>query len=196
MAKVKGNGQAEILTSSDYQKIYNNSTNSTYQLILSILRYTGERIGATLKLEVMNVYDNSYRSMPRSIILFPAATRKKTPDGKAKTREVPVSRNLAAELQKYNPPHYGLLFPSPKNPDKPLSVRAFDDWLRNTCNKAGLGRRGISTHSPRRTFITELSEKGVPIRTIQSLTGHSNLSTLQRYVEISEDSRRSAVELL
>ncbi len=196
MAKVKGFGQAEILSPLDYQKLYQNSNNPTYELILSILRYTGERIGATLKLEVMNIYDNPCKSLPRETLIFPSSTRKKSPDGKAITREVPVSRNLAAELQKYDPPHGGFLFPSPVNSSRPLSVRAFDDWLRRTFNKAGLGRRGISSHSPRRTFITSLSEKGVPIRTIQSLTGHQNLATLQRYVEVSEESRKSAVELL
>jgi integrase/recombinase XerD len=196
MAKQNRCGQADILTSVDYQKIYKAANNSTYELILSILRYTGERASAVLNLDVMNVYDNPYKSIPRDTIIFPASTRKRSPDGTAKTREVPSSRNLKAELQKFTPPKHGFLFPSPTNPDKPLSLRTFDAWLRSTCNKAGLGRRGISSHSPRRTFITELSEKGVPIRTIQSLTGHSSLNTLQRYVDVSEDSKRGAVELL
>ncbi len=196
MAKQNRSGQAEILTSQDYQKIYKASNNPSNELILSILRYTGERAGAVLKLDVMNIYDNPYRSIPRDTLIFPAATRKRSPDGQAKTREVPISRNLKAELQKFTPPKHGLLFPSPTNPERSITLRAFDDWLRRTCIRAGLGRRGISSHSPRRTFITELSEKGVPIKTIQSLTGHSSLNTLQRYVEVSEDSKRGAVELL
>lgn len=196
MAKQNGFGQSAILTSIDYQKLFDRANNPTYELIMSILRYTGERAGAVLKLDVMNVYDNPYKSIPRETIIFPASTRKRSPDGVAKTREVPVSRNLAAELQKYTPPKNGFLFPSPKNPDRPLTLRSFDDWLRRCCVRAGLGRRGISSHSPRRTFITELSEKGVPIKTIQALTGHSSLNTLQRYVEVSEDSKRGAVELL
>ncbi|MEB3277956.1 MAG: site-specific integrase [Lyngbya sp.] len=196
MAKQNRFGQAAILTSIDYQKIFNASDNSKCELVLNILRYTGERAGAVLKLDVMNIYDNPYKSIPRDTIIFPAATRKRSPDGKAKTREVPISRNLKAELQKFTPPKYGFLFPSPTNPDQPITLRAFNDWLRRTCIRAGLSRRGISSHSPRRTFITELSEKGVPIRIIQSLTGHSSLNTLQRYIEVSEESKRGAIELL
>jgi integrase/recombinase XerD len=196
MAKVKRCGQADILSSIDYQKLYKVANNSTCELIMSILRYTGERAGAVLQLDVMNVYENPYRSIPRKTIIFPASIRKRSPNGESHTREVPISRNLGAELAGYPPPRQGFLFPSPKNPERPLTLRSFDEWLRRCCTRAGLERRGISTHSFRRTFITELSEKGVPIRTIQSLTGHSSLNTLQRYVDVSEDSKRGAVELL
>lgn len=59
-----GFAMAAILSNLDYQKIYNASNNSTHELIFSILRYTGERIGAVLKLDVMNVYANPFKSVP------------------------------------------------------------------------------------------------------------------------------------
>jgi integrase/recombinase XerD len=196
MAKQNGFGQAAILSNLDYQKIYDASNNSTHELIFSILRYTGERIGAVLKLDVMNVYANPFKSIPRTEIIFPKRTRKQSPDGNTITREVPICSNLAVDLERYQPPLNGWLFPSPRNAEKHITHTAFDAWLRSSCEKAGVGRKGISTHSPRRTFITRLAEQGVPTRTIQHISGHKSLASLQRYIEVSPDAVKAAVELL
>lgn len=51
-----------------------------------------------------------------------------------------------------------------------------------------------SSHSGRRTFITNLSEKGVSVRVIQELARHSSMVTTQRYIDVSVDKLRSAVE--
>jgi len=51
-----------------------------------------------------------------------------------------------------------------------------------------------SSHSGRRTFITALSEKGVSVRVIQALARHSSLATTQRYIDVSADKLRLAVE--
>ncbi len=51
-----------------------------------------------------------------------------------------------------------------------------------------------SSHSGRRTFITNLSEKGVSVRVIQELARHSSMVTTQRYIDVSVDKLRCAVE--
>ena len=51
-----------------------------------------------------------------------------------------------------------------------------------------------SSHSGRRTFITTLSENNVSVRVIQALARHSSLATTQRYIDVSADKLRSAVE--
>ena len=50
------------------------------------------------------------------------------------------------------------------------------------------------SHSGRRTFITTLSERGVSVRVIQALARHSSLATTQRYIDVSADKLRLAVE--
>ena len=51
-----------------------------------------------------------------------------------------------------------------------------------------LGFIGCFSHSGRRTFITNLSKKisfiGGSLRDVQSLVGHKNLQTTQRYTEV------------
>ena len=51
-----------------------------------------------------------------------------------------------------------------------------------------------SSHSGRRTFITTLSERGVSVRIIQALARHSSLQTTARYIDVSTDKLRAAVE--
>ena len=53
-----------------------------------------------------------------------------------------------------------------------------------------------SSHSGRRTFITNLSEKGVSVRVIQELARHSSLVTTQRYIDVSVDKLKAATNLV
>ena len=53
-----------------------------------------------------------------------------------------------------------------------------------------------SSHSGRRSFITNLSEKGVSVRVIQELARHSSMVTTQRYIDVSVDKLKSAADLV
>jgi len=53
-----------------------------------------------------------------------------------------------------------------------------------------------SSHSGRRKFITDLSDKGVSVRVIQELARHRDLATTQRYIDVSVDKLRNAVNLV
>ena len=59
---------------------------------------------------------------------------------------------------------------------------------------------GASSHSGRRTFITNAARKislvGGSVRDIQALARHRNLQTTQRYVEQNSEAQRKVVELL
>jgi integrase/recombinase XerD len=58
------------------------------------------------------------------------------------------------------------------------------------------GIAGASSHSGRRGFITSLANKAVGVKVIMELAGHRQLSTTQRYIEVTPDQKRNAVELL
>ena len=60
----------------------------------------------------------------------------------------------------------------------------------------GAGMDGATSHSGRRTFITNLAERGVSARLLMTLAGHQNLSTTQRYIDIKPTMLRAAVELV
>lgn len=73
-------------------------------------------------------------------------------------------------------------------------VNAFRGWYHD------LGLVGCSSHSGRRTFITNAAKKistvGGSLRDVQQLAGHSSLQTTQRYIEGDQNARKRVVELV
>ena len=73
-------------------------------------------------------------------------------------------------------------------------VNLFAHWYRK------LGFKGCSSHSGRRTFITNAARKislvGGSLRDVQVLAGHAALSTTQRYIDADVDAQRKVVELI
>jgi integrase/recombinase XerD len=64
----------------------------------------------------------------------------------------------------------------------------------NIYNECGI--KGASSHSGRRTFITNLASKSVSVRVLAVLAGHSAISTTQRYIDVNDQQLRNAVELV
>src|SRR5580704_5819241 len=73
-------------------------------------------------------------------------------------------------------------------------VNMFHRWYRH------LGFVGCSSHSGRRTFITNAARKistvGGSLRDVQQLAGHSNLRTTQRYIDENPDAQVRVVGLI
>ena len=73
-------------------------------------------------------------------------------------------------------------------------INMFQKWYQT------LGLIGCSSHSGRRTFITETSKKislvGGSLRDIQMMAGHSSLQTTQRYIDGDSESQRKVVDLI
>jgi integrase len=59
-----------------------------------------------------------------------------------------------------------------------------------------MGIVGASTHSCRRTALTMMHREGVILRVLQEISGHKDLGVLQRYLEVSEEQTRAAVNVL
>lgn len=192
--KINRNGQAAILSQSDYSKIRKQIKSQKYKILLDLAWYTGERWGALVKLRVEDVYAENLT--PREYINFRARTRKASPDGKRKTRQVPLHPVLKESLPGYKPDaNSQWLFPN-RSGEKAISLRWADMILRAAVEKAGLSAKGISTHSTRRSFITNLAKRGVGIATIKKVTGHTDLKTLSRYIEVSDEDVKNAISTL
>jgi len=71
MAKNNRFGQAEILSDSDYARIFKQISNHSHRLLLSIARFTGERWGAIVQLRVRDCYDESTHRTPPNWDNFP-----------------------------------------------------------------------------------------------------------------------------
>ena len=55
---------------------------------------------------------------------------------------------------------------------------------------------GCSSHSGRRSFLTNLSAKSVPLKVLMELAGHRQAQTTMRYINVTSDMKRAAVELI
>lgn len=117
-----------------------------------------------------------------------------------KDRYTVLSPRLLEELRAYwraFQPN-GWLFPSPADPERPVSAELVSRVFRNAVRRAGLpGRGGI--HSLRHSFATHLLEAGVDLLTIQRLMGHSQLSTTAIYLHVRQarlDKVSSALDLI
>lgn len=73
-------------------------------------------------------------------------------------------------------------------------VNMFQGWYRD------LGFVGASSHSGRRTFITNAAKKvvqaGGSLRDVQELAGHSSLTMTQRYIEGDTDAKKRLVQMI
>jgi integrase/recombinase XerD len=58
------------------------------------------------------------------------------------------------------------------------------------------GIEGASSHSGRRSLLTSLASKGVGVRVLQEIAGHSSISVTQRYIDVNDHQMRAAVEMV
>lgn len=73
-------------------------------------------------------------------------------------------------------------------------VNMFASWFED------MGLNGCSSHSGRRTFITNAAKKissvGGSLRDVQMLAGHSSLAVTQRYIEGDGEARMKVVDII
>lgn len=86
------------------------------------------------------------------------------------------------------------LFPTQKSPQRGFTPNTAAQHLATVYKRAGID--GASSHSGRRTYITRLASKGVGVRVLASLAGHKSISTTQRYIDVNDEMKRAAVELI
>ena len=60
----------------------------------------------------------------------------------------------------------------------------------------GAGLEGASSHSGRRTFLTNLANKGTAIHILKTLAGHRSISTTAAYLYSIPSQLKAAVELV
>lgn len=160
-------------------------------MLLSMF-YAGLRVGECAALRYADVLDASGKV--RDEIRLDAEQTK----GK-EGRVVFVSDKLRKELQQYikSVPYSSItdkLFYTQKKVGEGFTANTLCQFFHYLFKNCGI--EGASSHSPRRTFITNLADKGVGVRVLQSLAGHKNISTTQAYIDVNDAMKRKAVELI
>ena len=185
--KFNGFGRAKVLSPSEIDKLFAwGLTNSRERAIFGICLHTACRISEALA------------TTTRDLNMGYITLKKTVTKGKKRTRMIPITDPLQALLDpfllEYKPKSF--LFPSAphsKN-SKHLTRAAADLILKAACQRVGLV--GVSTHSFRRTALTQMHNAGIPLRVIQEISGHSSLETLQRYLEVTDQQVIDAVKAI
>jgi integrase/recombinase XerD len=154
--------------------------------------WAGLRVGELAQLRFGDVFDAN--RLPRAEVrLDPAITKGR------QARTVFVAHKLRDELRRYAEAHptgdpRHALFPTQKHPQRGFTPNTCAQHFLTLYRRAGIAH--ASSHSGRRTFITQLASKGVPVRVLASLAGHRSIATTQRYIDVNDEMKRSAVELI
>ena len=113
-----------------------------------------------------------------------------------KARRVFISTRLRRELELYLkfPPIRSTcpaLFQSQKG--GPFSANTMCQLFLDIYKECGI--KGASSHTGRRTLITNLASRGVSVRVLAEIAGHASISTTQRYIDVNDEQMRAAVEM-
>ena len=189
MAQAKTLTKQELKRVLDYNSACERHSERNRAMIL-LTFYCGMRIGSVVSLRIANVI-NEQSEVLDEIKLTSAQTK----GNKARTVHVPL--RMQKELKKYieglkSHAHADFLFRTQKS--KQFSSNTATQLLQRIYERSGI--TGATSHSGRRTFITELANKGVSVRVLAALAGHSSIATTQRYIDINDDMLKKAVELI
>ena len=153
---------------------------------------TGMRVSEVANLRFKDVVDGE-GAVKREIRLSAEDTKTK------EARIVFVNDKLHKELTRYVNLYKPLnanvkFFYSQKRASDGYSPNTLAQFFHYLFNRAGIA--GASSHSGRRSFITNLANKGVGVRVIMGLSGHRALSSVQCYIDCNDDMKRKAINLL
>lgn len=149
----------------------------TLYVLASVMMNTGLRRGEADALVRGDLdFDHRLITVSKS---FDYITRKvKSPKGR-KSRFIPMNQIVYQDLLPLkDQPAETKVFNFPM-----LMERLCGKQFKPSCLKAGVKEIGI--HDLRHTFASHLAIKGVPVSVIQSLMGHTNVTTTQRYMHLS-----------
>lgn len=192
--KINGFGQAEILQPEEISLLFRDGfVKERDRALFGVCLYTGARIYEACTLLKGDAI--SPRGVRSKLIIRHYNTK-----GGRDTREIQIHPVLKGYLEVYTPTikakdKNSHLFPG-RHGLNHIHQASADRILREALQRVGLEEGGYSTHSFRRTCLTAMSDAGIPLRHIQSISGHRTLAALERYLGVTDQHKESAITAL
>lgn len=186
--KINRYGQSKILTPQEIDLLFNQGlTNERDRTLFAVCLFSACRIAEACTLLTEDVYNRA--GEVRSVLIV----RKNNTKGKLATRNIPMLEDLRIILKAYRK-QAGRIYLFPGRYCGYLQPDTAARFLREACARIGI--EGVSTHSFRRTALTQMSNAGIPLRIIQEISGHRDLEQLQRYLEVHPNQVTGAIASL
>jgi integrase/recombinase XerD len=197
--------QAKVLSDKDIRKVLlyiasrKHATRNRAMFVL--LNSTGMRVGELSALRLSSVLTPTGEIVDEIRL---SADQTKGSRG----RTVVLSQKAQEEIKNYLQTRFKLkdllavtltdtsraLFTTQKNPNRGFSASTLTQHFHYIYKGAGI--TGASSHSSRRSFITNLANMGVSVRVLMELAGHRSMAVTQRYIDVNPSMMRKAIELL
>jgi integrase len=176
----------EFLTPEEADRLLDETDGILHETVLVALR-TGLRQGEILGLQWEAIdWENRILTVRHSLFDHTLTAPKSN-----RERHVPLSGDLYQVLRARRK-STGYVFTN--RDQRPIRKSAHYRSLKRAQRKAGL--RSFGWHALRHTFATHLVAKGVQLRTVQELLGHTTITMTTRYAHVGASSLRAAVDLL
>ena len=197
--------QAKVLSEKEIRKVVKvieSKRHSTRNRCMFLLTHgSGMRVGEVASLRICDVLQSD-GSIKSEVYLSAQQTKG------SKGRTVYLSDKMRDEISLYLRTRFKLndllavtltdttraLFANQKDCHRGFSASTACQMFHYWYKEAKI--EGASSHSGRRGFITNLANKGVHVRILQELAGHSNIAVTQKYIDVNHDKLRIAVEML
>jgi integrase/recombinase XerD len=188
--------QAKTLNASELRRVLDYTATRKHsarnRALLMITFLSGMRVGEVASLRCSDVL-NADKTIKNEIRLRAEQTKGN------EARVVFVNEKLRKELEQYVSRLKMIdmnkkFFYSQKSKSDGFTANTLTQFFHYLYRRSGID--GASSHSGRRTFITNLASKGVGVRVLMSLSGHKNISTTQAYIDVNDEMKRRAVELI
>jgi len=190
MAQARALGAAEMEQVLEHVNAGRHAHRNRCFILLTHL--AGLRVGEVASLRWMDVM-TADGQIKDEVRLLPEMTKGKH------ARTVFISTRLRQELQQYADiyrraaPLDCPLFYSQKSMRSGFTANSLTQTIAKLYRGAGLD--GATSHSGRRTFLTNLANKGTAIHLLRTLAGHRSISTTATYLYSSPTQLKAAVEL-
>jgi site-specific recombinase XerD len=168
-----------VLSKEEIAKILSIEKNPKHRLLLMLVYSSGLRVSEVVALKKEHI------DISRKVIYIRLGKGRKD-------RSTLLSEKAAKYIEEY----YSFfdiekwIFPG-QPVTRHLTIRSAQNIFDKAIRHAGIEKE-ISIHGLRHTFATHLLESGTDIRYIQTLLGHSNLRTTERYTHVA---RRSVLNI-
>lgn len=184
-------GQAKILSPAEIKTVFQILKNDRDRALFALGIYSGLRIGEIITLKRNQLFTKE--GGVRNVLKVVRLKRKTTVYS-----DIPIHPKLRDRLDAYRKDAEGdrskWLFPSDDSETGHLERVRAHYILRAAFDALNL--QDASTHSMRRTCLTNMSRAGVPLRTIQEISGHASLGQLQEYLAVDPADKHRAISLL